>query len=91
MGPCARVNDAMLSTRRLQLRLSKQQCGHVEHESQLAAAWRGPAFSRCFLQFAELLFRKGKEEKSEIIKTEGGECERDVEVSWIYSFQIDGI
>ena len=72
-GRCARVNDAMLSTRRLQPCLSEQQCRCVEHESQLAAAWRGPSFSCCFLQFTELLFAKGKEEMSEITEKEGGE------------------
>lgn len=36
------VNDATVSTRRLQLCLSEQQCRHVEHESRLAGACQGP-------------------------------------------------
>lgn len=89
-GPCARVNDVMLSTWRLQLCLSKQQCRRVEHESQLAAAWQGLAFLCCFLQFIVLLSVEGKEEWSKITEKEE-ESERDVEVSGSFSFQIDGI
>lgn len=64
-GACARVNGAMLSTRRLQPCLSEQQCRHVEHGSQLAGAWQGPVLLCCFLQFVALLSAEGKEERSE--------------------------
>ena len=63
-GDCARVNDATLSTRRLQPCLSEQQCRRVEHDSQLAGAWRGPVLLRRFLQLTELLCAEGKEEQT---------------------------
>lgn len=69
-GACACVNDATLSTRRLQPCLSEQQCRHVEHESQLDPACQGPALLRCFLQFIVLLSVEGKEERDQIKERE---------------------
>lgn len=54
----------MLSTRRLQPCLSEQQCRRVEHDSQLAGAWRGPVLLRRFLTLMELLCAQGKEERT---------------------------
>lgn len=56
MGARVCVNDTVLSAQRLQPRLSEQQCRHVEHDSQLAGAWRGSALLRRFLRFIELLY-----------------------------------
>lgn len=67
-GACASVNGATLSTRRLQLCLSEQQCHHVEHESQLAGAWQGLALIRCFLQFVVLLSAVGKEKRGKRVR-----------------------
>lgn len=67
-GACASVNGATLSTRRLQLCLSEQQCHHVEHESQLAGAWQGPALIRCFLQFVVLFSAVGKEKRGKRVR-----------------------
>lgn len=65
-GACARVNDATLSTRRLQPCLSEQQCRHVEHKSQLAGAWQGPVLLCCFLQFIVLLSAEAYEERGKL-------------------------
>lgn len=62
-GACVCVNDTVLSAQRLQPRLSEQQCRHVEHDSQLAGAWRGSALLRRFLRFIELLYTEEKEER----------------------------
>lgn len=61
-GACACINDAVLSTRRLQPCLSEQQCRHVEHKSQLAGAGQGPVLLWCFLQFIVLLCAEGEEQ-----------------------------
>lgn len=73
----------MLSTRRLQPCLSEQQCRHVEHDSQLAGAWRGPVLLRRFLTLMELLCAQGKEERTG----------KFLGVFFFFSslFQIDGI
>lgn len=62
-GACARVNDTVLSVQSLQLCLSEQQCCRVEHEKQLAGAWRGSVLMCSFLQFIVLLYAKEQRSK----------------------------